>query len=291
MLALATGVGAAGPRAWQQRLQVAVPLTLPYVELEPVNPFARRLEVPPRLLAATVPEDLEVGGTALVAVHVDANGDCREAVVLELPFPGFASPLITELKAQRYEPARIATTAEPSWSVLEIQFSSEVKSGRVVDQALELPDPAQPPAVVDPFATMRSDRLAALPATDPERLSSRATPKRIRVRLPRREVEVGVRLLLHVNESGRCDRFVPVELESGLEAWIGAYLATWRFDPALVEAQPVAAWVTWTARLAVDLGTVKSREFKLVRDRDFAPGPLTPAVAAGAPSAPSPSGG
>ena len=270
-------------RAWQQRLAIAMPTVLPYVALEPVNPFASSVEVPPSLLQATVPERLDATGQAVVAAWVDVDGQCREAVVLEQPFPGLVTPLVAELKDSRFEPARAGTQAQPTWAVLEVGFETEVRTATVLDQVLQMPDPSAPPAPATPLASAPPGRLAELPATAPSSLTSLAVPRRVKVRVPHHQAEVGVRLLVHVTPEGRCDRFVPLELDGGLTSWVAAYLATWRLDPGRNGSQPVATWVVWTARLGLDLSTIKSGDVKVLRDRGFSPGgasdaALTPSV-------------
>lgn len=286
LLTVAAAGFAAGPRAWQQRLDVQLPLAMPFLELEPVNPFFRAMDEPPRLESFRLPEDVDAFGTALVAVHVDAAGTCGEVVPLEVPFPGLATVLVAELRQARYEPARAGADAVPSWSVLEVEFSSRVESGRVVDQTLEPPDPAEPPTRFDPFAAAESERLGALPAADPATLTVRAAPKRVRARVPGREVVVGVRLLVRITPEGRCDRYVPLEMDSGLGAWVEGYLESWQLEPATAEGRPVEAWMTWTARLGLELGAVRSRELRVARERSFTPG-----ASVASPSAPSPPAG
>jgi hypothetical protein len=58
-------------RAWQQRLQVDVPLAVPLVELAAINPFAQPIDEPPRLLASAAPRKVDVSGAAVVAAYVD----------------------------------------------------------------------------------------------------------------------------------------------------------------------------------------------------------------------------
>jgi hypothetical protein len=261
-----------GARAWQQRLALPMPTVLPFVALDPVNPFAAPVDEPPTLLQATVPERLEATGRAVVAAWVDGEGQCREAIVLEQPFPGLVTPLVEELKDTRFEPARVGTQAKPAWVVLEVGFATDVRSGTVLDQVLQMPDPSKPPAPASPLASAPPGRLADLPAAAPSMLTSSATPRRLKVRMPHHQAEVGLRLLVHITTEGRCDRFVPLELDGGLTSWVAAYLATWRLEPGRINGQPVATWVVWTARLGLDLSTIKSSDVKVLRDRGFSPG-------------------
>ncbi len=261
-----------GARAWQQRLAVPMPTVLPFVALDPVNPFATRVDEPPTLLHATVPERFEATGRAVVAAWVDADGQCREAIVLEQPFPGLVTPLVAEFKDTRFEPARAGTQAKPAWVVLEVGFGAEVRTATVLDQVLQMPDPSAPPAPATPLASAPPGRLAELDAAAPSTLTSPAAPRRVKVRVPHHQAEIGIRLLAHVTPQGRCDRFVPLELDGGLTTWVAAYLGTWRLEPGQTNGQPLAAWVVWTARLGLDLGTIKSSEVKVLRDRGFSPG-------------------
>jgi hypothetical protein len=284
LTALSAAAQEPGARAWQQRLAVAMPIVLPMVTLEPVNPFAEAVEVPPTLLQATLPERLDVTGHAVVAAYVDGDGQCREAIVLEQPFPDLVTPLVAELKDTRFEPARVGAQARPAWVVLEVGFASEVRTATVIDQVLQMPDPTAPPAPASPLASAPPGRLAELPAADPATLTTLPSPRRVRVRVPRHQADVGVRLMAHVTADGRCDRFVPLELDGGLVPWVATYLASWRLDPARSGGAPVASWVVWTARFGLDLATLKSDEVKVLRDRLF-----SPAGSSGA--APTPSAG
>jgi hypothetical protein len=265
-------------RAWQQRLAIPMPTVLPFVALEPVNPFATRVDVPPTLLQATVPERRDAAGRAVVAAWVDAEGQCREAIVLEQPFPGLVTGLVAELKDTRFEPARTGTQAQPSWVVLGVGFATEVRTATVLDQVLQMPDPSAPPAPATPLASAPPGRLADLPAAAPSALTSLAAPRRVKVRLPHHRAEVGVRLLAHVTAQGRCDRFVPLELDGGLTSWVATYLASWRLDPGQIDGQPAATWVVWTARLGLELSTIKSSDVQVLRDRGFTPGGPSDAV-------------
>jgi len=289
LIAVSAAAQEPGARAWQQRLAVAMPTVLPMVALEPVNPFAVSVDVPPTLLRESLPERLEVTGRAVVAAYVDGDGQCREAIVLEQPFPDLVTALVTELKDSRFEPARAGTQPRPAWVVLGVDFATEVRSATVLDQVLQMPDPSAPPAPASPLASAPPGRLAELPAADPSTLSSLPAPRRVRVRVPRHQAEVGVRLMVHVTPDGRCDRFVPLELDGGLVPWVAAYLATWHLDPARGDEQPVASWVVWTARLSLDLSTLKSSEVKVLRDRGFSPAGSS--GAAPTPSAGPPTGG
>jgi hypothetical protein len=80
-----------------------------------------------------------------------------------------------------------------------------------------------------------------------------------------------LRALVHVNEEGRCDRYVPLDLFDGLNPWVSAFLATWRVQPATVDGVAKATWLVYSARVKIKLSGLDSTTFRVVRDRDFYP--------------------
>ena len=96
----------ASNRAWQQRLQVEIPLPVPIVELQSINPFSVAVDETPQVVQSTVPRKVVVRGSAIVAVFVDAKGVCLGAVPLELSVPGLTSSLVEDLTG------RLATATE-----------------------------------------------------------------------------------------------------------------------------------------------------------------------------------
>jgi hypothetical protein len=258
-------------RAWQQRLQVEIPLPVPTIALESANPFASVVDGPPRLLMSTAPRKLEVSGRAVVAAYVDAKGDCLGAVPIELPFPGLTSVLVEEFTRNRFEPARGGAVAKPSWSVIQIVVNGKVKESEVVDSGLELPDPGAPPEASAPARVAPSGNLMNLPATAAEELTSLASPRRLKVKVPGRDSEFRLRALVHITADGRCDRFVPLELDAGFERWLSAYLASWRAEPATRDGLPVDAWAVYQARVQVKLSGLESTTFRVLTDRTYEP--------------------
>ncbi len=261
----------ADSRAWQQRLEVAIPVPVPVVELETVNPFAADLEVAPKLLAARPPDRMDLRVHAAAAVYVDADGEGRGAVPLELPFPGVAAELVGELTGSRFEPARIGQQAQPSWPVVELLLAGRITSGIVLDQRLEQPDPAAPPQPSPPTRIAPPGNLAGLPAAEPARWTTPPVPKRVRVRLGGREAEVSLRALVQIEADGTCSRFVPLDVPTGMRSWLGAYLATWKLDPARDGSGPVTAWATLTARVRFDLAKFTTEAARVAADRVYDP--------------------
>ena len=270
------GIGTAqspGTRAWQQRLDVEIPLPVPLVELESINPFAVPIDQPPRVIQATPPRKLAVQGLATVAAYVDVKGECLGAVPLELPFPGLTSSLVGELSGSRFDPARAGDSAVPSWVVLEINMQGKVKESEVLDQALEMPDPSTPPEPSLPVVMVPPGRLLDLPATPLGELTAPASPRRIRVNSPAREEEVAVRALVHITETGVCDRYVPLELLDGLDPWLSAFLASWQVEAATIDGIATASWVVYTARVRLKLSGLGSTKFRVLRHREYDPSP------------------
>jgi len=266
-----TSAQPADSRAWQQRLEVAIPVPVPVVELETVNPFASDLEVEPKLLAARTPDRIDIRVMATAAVYVDDDGECLGAVPLELPFPGVAAELVAELAGSRFEPARTGQQPQPSWPVVELLLEGRIKSGTVIDQRLEPPEPATPPQPSQPTRIAPPGNLAGLPAVDAASWTTPAAPKRVRVRLGDRETDVSLRALLRIEADGTCSRFVPLDVPAGLRPWLSAYLATWRLDPGRDASGPVAAWTTLTARVRFDLGKFGSEAVRVAAERSYDP--------------------
>lgn len=258
-------------RAWQQRLQVDIPLAVPMVELATVNPFAAPVDEPPRLLSSAAPRKVEVSGAAVVAAYVDAKGDCLGSVPLDLPFPGLTSRMVEELASARFEPARVGPTATPSWVVLELVVAGRVKESAPALPQLELPDPTRPPRRDPPPLVSPPGNLLRLPATPAPELTTLASPRRIKVSAPGGATETAVSALVHVTSAGRCDRFVILDLPSGLSRWLSAYLATWRLEPARRGGAPVETWIHYSGRVALELSGLQSISFRTLTDRSYDP--------------------
>ena len=272
VLVATTAAGqSASSRAWQQRLQVEIPLPVPMVELQSINPFSVVVDETPTVVQAAAPRKVDARGTALVAAFVDAKGVCLGAVPLKLPVPGLTSSLVEDLTGTRFEPATAGTAPQPSWVVLEIGMEGKVKESQIVDQTLEMPDPEMPPVPSAPVAMKPPGSLRDLKATPHAQLGKLATPRRIKVSAPGREDEIHISALVHVDENGRCDRYVPLELYEGVDRWFSGYLATWRVQPATRNGAPVATWVLLSARVKMKLSGFSSTSAKVVRDQEYVP--------------------
>ena len=261
----------ASNRAWQQRLQVEIPLPVPLVELEAVNPYSIPVDEPPQLLQSTSPRKVPIRGTAVVAAYVDNKGDCLGAVPLELPVPGLTSALMQDLTGSRFDPALAGTAPQPSWVTLEIVMEGKVKEAEILDQELTTPDPAAPPVPSMPDAMAPPGNLRSLRVTPQAQLSQLAAPRRIRVSAPGRDDEIHLRALVHINENGRCDRFVPLEIYDGLTTWFSAFLASWNLQPATRGGTPRATWMIYSARVGIQLAGLDSGTVRVLRDREYTP--------------------
>ncbi len=261
----------AGTRAWQQRLEIAIPLPIPVVALEPVNPFSSSIDERPNLVSWTPPRKLEVKGDAVVAAYIDPKGDCLGAVPLHSPFPGLTSTLVQECGDGRFEPATIGSNPVPAWGVIELTLAGTVKESSVVDQQLTQPEPTRPPEPAAPNRTYPSGRLLSLQASEPSSLSSPIGIKNLRVRTPSREYDVPLRALVHITAEGRCDRYVPLEVDSGFNPWLSAFLATWQLEPARSQGEPVDCWLIYTARARLKLNRLSSERWRVLVDRAYDP--------------------
>jgi len=275
ILFVAAGAAAqsASSRAWQQRLQLSIPLPVPMVELASVNPFAVEVDDVAEVLQSTPPRKIDVRGTARVAAFVDTRGECLGAVPLELPFPGLTSSMNLDLTGSRFEPAMAGTAPQASWVVLEIVMEGRVKEAEIIDHGLEPPDPTSPPVPIEQAEMAPPGNLRSLAATPQSQLSSLAVPRRVKVKAPAREDEIQIRALVHIDENGRCDRYVPLELYDGLNPWLSAYLATWRAQPGTRGGQPVASWVVYSARVRMKLSGLDSANSRVAPDSEYVPNP------------------
>ena len=248
-----------------------IPLPVPMVSLESVNPFAKPVDEPAEVLQSTPPRKVSVNGVATVAAYVDAKGECLGTVPLELPFPGLTSSLVEEFTGSRFDAARAGEVPKPSWVVLNIAIEGKVKESEVVDPVLQSPDPSLPPEPVPPAVMAPPGNLRELPATPLAELSSPASPRRIRIHAPSREEETHLRALVHLSKEGRCDRYVPLEFPDGLNPWLSAYLASWRVRPAMVDGAAVDSWVELSATVRLKLSGLDSTTFQVDRDREYSP--------------------
>jgi hypothetical protein len=261
----------ASNRAWQQRLELEIPLPVPFVELESVNPFYVSVDQTPTVTQATTPRKVDARGTATVAAFVDAKGVCLGAVPLHLPVPGLTASLVQDLTGTRFEPATAGKTPQPSWVVLDIGIEGRIKESEIVAQSLEMPNPDIPPVPSEQVAMSPPGALRDLAATPHSQLSKLAAPRRIKVGAPGREDEIHIRALVHITETGHCDRYVPLELYEGADLWFSAFLATWRAQPATSGGEPTAVWVLYSARVKMKLSSFSSTTSKVVQDREYTP--------------------
>ena len=241
------------------------------VELESTNPFADEVDRQAVLLSSTAPRKTTVAGRAVVAAYVDAKGECLGAVPLHLPFPGLTSALVDELTGSRFEPARKGKDPTPSWSVVEVIFEGRVKESAVTEQDLRRPDPSAPPEPSTPTRVSPSGNLLRLPATPAAELMTPASPRRLKIKAPGRDAEIRMTALVHITPEGRCDRYVPLELDSGFNRWLSAYLASWQVDPAFRDGEPVASWAEFTAEVQMRLSALQSTSFQTLGDRSYDP--------------------
>jgi hypothetical protein len=273
LLCLAPGTYAqsGAPRAWQQRIAVTVDLPVPIVALESSNPFAIAVDQPPRLLTSTPPKKLDVQGTAVVAAYVDPKGDCLGGVPLELPFPGMTQSILDELKSVRFDPAKTGDGTVGSWVVLGLNIVGRIKETSIGGPTFEFPDPTAPPVPTTPLQAAPSGLLLRAPYEPQSSLTTFASPRRLKMKAPTQDADISVRALVHITSGGRCDRFVPLNIESGLHRWLSAFLATWRLDPALLDGAPHEAWVVYSARAQLKISSLDSTGVNLIRNRSFEP--------------------
>ena len=96
-------------------------------------------------------------------------------------------------------------------------------------------------------------------------------PKRFKFKVPGRVLDVPLRLLALISADGRCVRYVPLEVESGLERWLHAFLASWRLQPAGRDGAPVECWMLYTARVRMELSNLESSTVSVITGRSYTP--------------------
>ncbi len=271
---IAVNSGAESPpnRAWQQRIDIEVPLPIPRVSLQSANPFASSIDSLPRLVSSETPRKVPVTGQAIVAAYVDVKGECLGAVPLEVPFPGLTGDSSAAISEGRFDPATANERTLASWVVVGMTVEGKVKEATIVSQNLALPDPDNPPETISRAMPPPAGNLLQLPAASPDELTSLALPKKLKVRTSSSEQEVSAQALVHVTANGRCDSYVPIVLDSGLDRWFSAFLATWKLDPATSQGQPVDAWIVYTARFRMKLSSLEVTIYRALTDREFNPG-------------------
>jgi len=268
--AISAGAGSR-PRAWQERLQLEIPLPVPRVELAASNPFVAEIDGVPTFKSATPPEKIDVSGYARLAVYITNQGECRGAVPLELPFPGITSAILTAARDGKYEAAHSGDIPRSSWLVLDLGVKTRVKEGKILHQELALPDPHTPPEAIKAAIPPPSGQLLKMKAAPHEELSSLARPKRLRLRAPSGERTVSFQALVHITPEGRCDRYVPLLANTGLDRWFSAFLATWRLTRPMSGDQAHDAWLVYTARIRLKFSSFSSSSFRLSGDQDYIP--------------------
>lgn len=258
-------------RAWQQRLKVEIPLPVPELELAAANPFVAQVDGMPRLKASTPPAKTHVAGRAVIAAYVTNQGECSGAVPLDIPFPGLVSSLISGVRDSKWIPAHTGDIPRSSWAVVEMNVESRVKEATIIHQEFAFPDPGTPPAAIEPSLPPPSGRLLALQAAPHSELSSLAKPKRIRFRAPSGEHTVSFQSLVHITPEGRCDRYVPLIPNTGLNRWFSGFLATWRMDAPVDDGQPTDVWLVYTARIRLKFSSFSSTSARVLSDRTYPP--------------------
>ncbi len=271
LFASAVSAQTSANRAWQQRLSLEIPLPVPAVELESVNPFALPVDTPPKFLTSAAPAKVPVAGPAVIAAYVDAKGECLGAVPLDLPFPGLTSVIVEELTGKRFEPALVGAAPAPSWVVMQARLEGRVKESQAAEPQFTPPDPTTPPIPSQPSTISPSGHLLRLPVTQTADLTSLASPKRFKIKAPGQEAGIVISALVHVTSGGLCDRFVPLDLPSGLTPWLSAYLDTWRLEPATRDGQPVESWVIYSGRVQLKISGLNSTEIRVLADLTYDP--------------------
>jgi len=184
--------------------------------------------------------------------------------------------ILAELTGVRFDPATVGGNSVPSWVVLDLHFEGRIKDSAVGAPTFELPDPATPPEPATPLRVEPSGSLLSAPYEPQTSLTSFASPRRLKVKAPAQDADIPVRALVHITAGGRCDRFVPLNLEPGLHRWLSAYLATWRLEPAQLDGAPHDAWAVYSARAQLEMSSLDSTGVTVVRDRSFEPGTVQP---------------
>ncbi len=265
VLSVVASVPAAAQKPWEARADLPVPVPVELPAIPPTNPFAAPVETIASPVTMPLREKFAGSYSVLASAYVDAEGAVRRVVFTELPWPSVADALRPTLMATAFTPGRASGAAVPVWLPVAIDLRGRVQEGRVAKMTPSAPDPATPPAL-EPAAPPAADaRDLELPATPADRVDQLPSPKRFRARVDGRSWLQGVRMLVEVSATGRCDKVVFLSCPEGLRAWLLASMAGWTFRPAASKTGPVAAWVQLDGEISVEADDLSSDALRVMR--------------------------
>ncbi len=243
-------------------------------EVAYVHPLFRALDEAPKLAERTNLPDLDARQPLVLAVHLLETGRVAEAVPIEPPLKGLASPLAGLVPRWRFTPAKKGGQPVATWATYSIDLAISLEKGIFAAftlEALRKDDPLVPtirdtsgdawmaryPHDIEPKdpAAVSIEDVDVLPS--PEKTPWKFEAARVRARTT---------ALVEVSEQGAVARFLPTgETEPLLGTWLKQLASKWRFTPALSGGRPVSCWMTLDATLDYTLDSAKKKSERVVK--------------------------
>jgi hypothetical protein len=275
--AILAGAGLARAQAPSPRpveaLSDAVRLTP--AEVVYVHPLFRALDEAPKLAGErSNPPDLDTRQPLVLAIHLLETGRVTEAVPIEPPLKGLASPLAAVVPRWRFTPAKKGGQPVPTWATYSIELAISLEKGvfsAFTLEALRKDDPLVPtirdtsgdawmtryPRDIEPKdpAAVSIEDVDVLPS--PEKTPWSFNEARVRARTT---------ALVEVSDQGTVARFLPTgDTEPLLGIWLRQLASNWRFTPALSGGRPVSCWMALDATLDYTLDSAKKKSERVVK--------------------------
>jgi hypothetical protein len=273
--------GAAAQKPWEVRVDYPVPAPLALPAVPPTNPFASPLLAPPQPSATPLVEHFNDTFTVLASVYVGADGSSRRVVFTQLPWPGVEAAMRQALAQASFSAPMAAGGPVAAWISVAVDLHGRINQGRFLRIGVVPPDPSEPP-VPEPGTRITVDPAdVTLPAVPVDGLEQLPGPRRFRAQLDGSVWRQGVRAMVEIGVTGRCERVVFLSCPEGLRAWLLASMATWSFRPAQTRQGASTAWVLVQGDLEVRVGDLASNALRIIRQRSYpyaaqAPGAVHP---------------
>lgn len=258
-----------GPKPWERKVQLPVPVPMALPEVQPTNPFFRPLRALPQPKQTPLRKDFPVTVPVSFAVYLERSGECLRARPLTNPLPGVLEPVRQALSETSFTPAKAFGQPAPLWLDVGLDLRGEVKEGRLSQLQVVAPDAAETPQVENLPLPPPDLRDSQLPATALEQLSAWPVPKRFAAKVPSQELRQAIKLLAEVGTDGKVKRVVFLFCPEGLRSWVLASAASWLFSPPQGDAGPVSAWVVLTGTLEVRMGTLRAEGLRVGRTSSY----------------------
>lgn len=260
---------AAGQKAWEAKVNLAIPVPLELPAVPSTNPFATPVDVTPTVVSSPMVEKLDSVFRTTAALYVDNAGGVRRAVLLAVPLPGIGDELRQALLETSFNPPRSRSGEGSTWFDVGIDFEGRIDGAKILSLKALPPEPGVVPTPEsDPTPTVEPRDLQ-LPAVPLAMLDQLPTPKSFRARISSRSWRQDFRLLAEVSPEGRCTRVVFLSCPVGLRRYLLASLASWTFRPAQAGGSPTLAWVRLEGALEVEVGSLRAHALRVTRSSTY----------------------